>query len=79
MHTCNMTHSRHNRVRDLRLERGMSTALLALAAGCDRSTVVRVEAGQVPLTDTAQAIAAALGVSTDEAFPPVEDGRGAAA
>lgn len=59
-----------NRVRDLRLERGLSQEALARKAGLSLGAVRQVETGRRrPRLRTARAIAHALGVSVDEVFP----------
>lgn len=57
------------RVRELRLERGMSQEKLALEAGLDRTYIVSVESGRrnVSLVNIVR-IAKALGVPTQELF-----------
>lgn len=60
-----------NRVRDLRLERGLSQEALARKAGLSLMGVRQVETGRRrnPRKRTKEAIARALGVSVTEVFP----------
>lgn len=51
-----------NQLKALRLERGMSQAGLAKAAGLNRMTVMRIEAGRLPNLSTATKLGKALGL-----------------
>lgn len=56
-------------VRSLRIQRGLSQAAVALAAGVDRKTINRVENARfAPHLDHVFAIADALGVRPEELF-----------
>jgi transcriptional regulator with XRE-family HTH domain len=71
------TRVRH-RLRQLRVERELTLADVARSAGLDVSTLSRLESGKRRLAlDHIPALAAALGVSSDELLgtPPVEDPR----
>lgn len=66
------------RLRDLRTERGLTLEAVAARAGVDVSTLSRLESGKRRLgLDHLPALAAALGVSTDELLGPArrEDPR----
>lgn len=56
------------RVRELRIARGMTQQALAVAAGLSISAVVHIEAGRIPdpRLSTVKALAQALGVPVDE-------------
>ena len=59
------------RLRELRRERGMTLESVAAAASIDISTLSRLESGKRRLSlDHLPALAAALGVSTDELLEP---------
>jgi transcriptional regulator with XRE-family HTH domain len=67
-----------SRLRELRGERGLTLQQVAEAANIDVSTLSRLESGKRRLAlDHIPALAAALGVSTDELLgtPPPEDPR----
>lgn len=75
-----MTHKHPNRIRQLRLASGLSTAKLAEAVGCDRSTIVRAESGRTRLlAETAMNIARVFGVPVEQLYEPELSETGAAA
>lgn len=60
-----------SKLKEIRTTRNMRPEAVALAAGLSVSAVYNLEAGKtVPSLETARAIADALGVTVDEAFPP---------
>ena len=59
-----------DRVRELRIERGLSQAKLAARAGIDPSTVNQIETGKrSPSANSLNKLAAALGVEVVDLFP----------
>ncbi len=61
-----------NRVRELRIAKGLSMERLAELAGIEYSQVSRVEFGQINTTiSTANALAVGLGLSLYELFRPL--------
>ena len=68
------TEARHHLhpLRVWRAATGLSQKELAREAGIARSTVIRLEAGEVPTVKTANAVANVLGVDREALFPPEE-------
>lgn len=62
-----------NAIRELRKARGWTQEELAHAAGLPSSTIRRLENGGTPQLTTAAKIAAALGVTLAELFPPATE------
>jgi len=61
----------HNRLRELRLERGWQQVKLAVEAGVSPSTIGNIENfGYRTADERKQRIAAALGVEVDDIWPP---------
>jgi transcriptional regulator with XRE-family HTH domain len=59
-----------DRIRELRIERGLSQAKLAARAGIDPSTVNQIETGKrSPSTNSLNKLARALGVEVADLFP----------
>lgn len=68
-----------NRLRELRLERGMSQMALAVASGLDKSYYARIERGEVGARGTSDdvrmRIAAGLGVQVADIWSYPDVGR----
>lgn len=66
----------HNRVKQIRLEKGYTQEALAQAAGVTRQTIIAIEKGKfVPSVKLALALANIMKHSVDELFWLEEKGR----
>lgn len=58
-----------NRVREKRIEKGLTQKELGRLAGISQTTISHIEIGNyIPMVDTALKIAAVLGVAAEELF-----------
>jgi putative transcriptional regulator len=63
-----------NRVREQRMQQGLSQAELATALGVSRQTVISIESGRyLPSLPLAFAIARFFGLTVDKMFDPDEE------